>query len=120
MLTTGGATDGQIVTYTDPRGASTSQMVVNGLPAGAMPHGVAYAGNDTALVGDFEKSRIYVVRASDSALLSTINTTAAGYNGSGTIAVPPQRNVALAIGSSSSLKVIQARFGWRAWANRMC
>jgi len=108
ILTTGDASR-NIVVFNDPVGAPASQSFVAGLPANASPHGVTYAGSDTALVGDFNNSRIFVVRPSDATLVSTILTASAGYNGSGTIAVPPQQNVALAIGGNS-LKVIQAPF----------
>ncbi|MEJ7623894.1 MAG: carboxypeptidase regulatory-like domain-containing protein [Pyrinomonadaceae bacterium] len=108
MLTTGVLQ--QIVTFVDPANAPASQSFVPGLPTDTSPHGLTYAGNDLALIGDFERSRIFVVRASDSALLATMNTSAAGYNGSGTLAVPPQQNVALASGNSSNVKIIQAPF----------
>lgn len=104
---TGGG--GAIVRYNDPRNAPGSQVFTAGLPSNAEPHGIAVAGIDTVLVGDFSHSRIFVIRASGGVLLSTIDTSSAGYNGSGSIGVPPQQNVALAIGSSS-LKVIQAPF----------
>lgn len=105
---TGGG--GAIVRYNDPRNAPASQALTQGLPADAEPHGIAAAGNNTVLVGDFNHSRIFVVRASDGVLQSTISTSAAGYNGSGSIAVPPQQNVALASGNTSAVKVIQAPF----------
>lgn len=109
MLTTGDASN-SIVRYNDPLNAPGDQTFVPGLPSGASPQAIAYAGNDRVLVGDFNNSRIFVVRASDGALLSTINTSAAGYGGSGSIAVSPQHDVALASGGSSSVKIIHAPF----------
>jgi len=83
---------------------------VPGLPSGARPHGVAYFGSDNALISDFSNSRVFVVKISNASLVSTINTATAGYNGTGTITVAPNLTAALAMGSSTSLKVIQGPF----------
>lgn len=99
------------VVFPDPANAPATQNLVTGLPAGAQPHGVAYYGSDNALISDFLNARIHVVQISTAALLSTINTAPVGYDGTGTIAVAPNLTAALAIGSSNSLKVIQAPFG---------
>ena len=88
-----------------------TQILVPGLPANAQPHGVAYFGSDNALLSDFSNSRVFVAQISTASLLSTINTAPAGYDGTGTIVVAPNLSVALAMGSSSSLKVIQGPFG---------
>ena len=87
-----------------------TQVLVPGLPAGARPHGVAYFGSDNALISDFSNSRVFVVKISNASLVSTISTSAAGYNGTGTITVAPNLTAALAMGGSSSLKVIQGPF----------
>lgn len=105
---TGGG--GVIVRYNDPLNAPTNQSITAGVPANAVPQGIAYAGDNKVLVCDTDNSRIFVIRASDAALLSTIDTSAAGYDGSGSIAVSPQHDVALASGNSSSVNVIQAPF----------
>lgn len=82
-----------------------------GLAVGAQPHGVAYFGSDNALISDFSNSRVFVVQISTASLLSTIDTAPAGYNGTGTIAVAPNLTAALAMGGTTSLKVIQGPFG---------
>ena len=87
------------------------QNLVPGLPTNAQPHGVAYFGSDNALLSDFSNSRVFVAQISTASLLSTINTASAGYDGTGTIAVAPNLTAALAMGSSTSLKVIQGPFG---------
>ncbi len=109
ILTAGGASN-KIVIFSDPLNSPATQTFVPGLPANVSPHGLAYVGNDLALIGDFANSRIFVVKPSVASLVATIPTTVTGYNGSGTIASPPQQNFALAIGNSSSLNVIQAPF----------
>ena len=71
----------------------------------------SYYGSDNALVADFSNSRIFVTKVSTASLVLTIDTAAAGYNGTGTIAVAPNLTTALAMGTTNSLKVIQAPFG---------
>src|SRR4051794_36464133 len=63
----------------------TNQLLVAGLPADAQPHGVAYFGSDNALVADGGRSRIFVIKVSTATLLSTIDTAAVEYDGSGTL-----------------------------------
>src|SRR4051812_21901972 len=93
----------------------SNQVLVPGLPVDAQPHGGAYYGSDNALVADGGHSRIFVIKVSTASLLSTIDTTAAGYDGSGTIAVTPDQSAALVMGGtgidSINLKVIHAPFG---------
>ncbi len=98
------------VVFPDPGNAPTTQNLVLGLPSDAQPQGVAYYGSDNALISDFRKSRIFVVKVSTAALLDTINTAPAGYDGTGTIAIAPNLTTALAMGNSPSLYVIQAPF----------
>ncbi|HEY1252832.1 MAG TPA: hypothetical protein VGH97_16755 [Thermoanaerobaculia bacterium] len=86
-----------------------TQNIVPGLPAGAAAHGVAYYGSDNALVSDFGNSRVFVVQISTATLVDTIPTSP-GYNGTGSIAVAPGLNAALACGNSASLAVIAAPF----------
>lgn len=109
ILTTAGAGD-QIVIYADPVNAPTAQSVVAGLPAGAEPHGVASVGDGTALVGDLQNSRVFVINTANATLAATLNTTASGYDGSGSIAVNPQQTFALASGNANAVAVIQAPF----------
>ena len=93
------------------------QKLVSGLPVGARPHGASYFSADNALIADFGKSRVFVVKVSTATLLGTIDTSRAGYNGSGTIAVAPNLNTALAAGSGDNsnpekkLYVIHGPFG---------
>ncbi len=87
-----------------------TQVLVPGLPVGASPHGVAYFGSDNALLSDFGASRVFVVQISTATLISTI-ITSPSYDATGTIAVAPNLSAALAMGSSSTLNVIQGPFG---------
>lgn len=102
------------VTFLDPESNPASQALVQGLPSNANPQGIAYFGSDGGLLADAGNSRIFVIQASTGALVSTIDTTAAGFPGSGTIAVSPDGNTALAMGgatsSSAPLFVIHAPF----------
>jgi hypothetical protein len=84
------------------------QNVVSGLPTGSRPHGVSYFGSDRALISDFGNSRIFVVQISTNSLLATIETTGK-YDGTGTIAVAPNLNFALA-SSGNNLLLISAPF----------
>lgn len=86
-----------------------TQNLVPGLPTNAQPHGVAYFGSDNALLSDFANSRVFVVQISTASLISTINT-APNYSGTGTIAVAPNLTAALAMGSNTTLNVIQGPF----------
>ena len=99
-----------VVVFPDPGNAPASQTVVPGLPANANPQGVAYYGSDNGLIADVGNSRIFVVQVSTGALLDTINTTAAGYGGSGTLTVSPNQTTALAMGNSTTLYVIHGPF----------
>lgn len=84
------------------------QNVVTGLPTGAQPHGVDYFEADKGIISDFNNSRVFIVRISTNALLETIGTP--NYNGTGTIAVAPTFNFALASGFTDALTVISAPF----------
>ncbi len=86
------------------------QKLVPDLPVGAKPHGVGYFGRDNALVSDFGNSRIFVVKVSTAQLLDTIDTSSPGYGGTGSIAIAPNLTAALAMGSSSTLFVLQGPF----------
>ena len=103
----------QIIIFPDANTPAT-QSIVPGLPVGAQPHGVAYVDSDHVLVADGGNSRIFVVQISTASLVSTIDTAAAGYDGSGTIAVSPDGSAALVMGGtgldSIRLKVIHAPF----------
>ncbi len=93
-----------------------AQIFVSNLPSGASPHGVAYYGTNNALISDFGNSRVFVVQISTATVAATINTSSAGYTGTGTIAVSPSLKYALAAGAatssetSSNLCVISAPF----------
>jgi hypothetical protein len=87
--------------------ANLTSNIVSG--TSGRPHGVGFYGSDFALVSSFSSSQIFNVQLSTAATLNTINSGAFGYTGTGTIAVAPSLNFALAQ-EGSSLKVIAAPF----------
>ncbi|GEM_PF-3678698 len=86
------------------------QKIVPGLPSNVRPHAVAYFGAAGGLISDAGKSRVHIVDLASCTLQGTISTSAVGYNGWGTIAVPAGSRYALASGDSSQLVVIEAPF----------
>ena len=109
ILGTAGASSNAVVFPSPETGLpNPTQINVPGLPVGAQAHGVAYYGSDNALVSDFGNSRVFVIQISTATLVDTI-PTGPNYNGTGTIAVAPGLNAALACGSST-LAVISAPF----------
>ena len=100
----------RVVVFPDPGNAPATQTLVPGLPASANPQGAAYYGSDNGLIADAGNFRIFVVQVSTGTLLATIDTTAAGYPGSGTIAVSPDQTTALAMSNSSTLYVVHGPF----------
>jgi hypothetical protein len=103
----------RIVVFPDANN-SPNQLLVPGLPLDANPHGFGYVDSDHVLVADAFNSRIFIVQLSTATLISTIDTAAAGYDGTGTLAVSPDGSAALAMGGSGidslKLKVIHAPF----------
>ncbi len=89
---------------------TTQQFFATGLPAEASPHGVTYFGRNGALMSDFGNSRILVVNVSAAVVESVIETSAAGYNGMGTIAISPDFNTAFAMSNGNKLYKISAPF----------
>ncbi len=83
--------------------------VVGSLPENARPHGVADIDDNRSLIADFNRFRVHVVGHEPAALLDTIAMP--NYNGTGTIAISPDRSVALAGGFFSQVHVIRAPFG---------
>ncbi len=81
---------------------------IAGFPAGAQPHGTAIIGTNQGLVADFANSRVFLVSLQPAQVTATLPTP--GYNGSGTLAVSPDRSVALASGFVAQLTVIRAPF----------
>lgn len=77
------------------------QRAVTGLPSDAFPHGVSVIGSDQAVIADFNRSRLHVVRVSTGTLVRTIPTTGT-YDGTGTIAVSPRLDVMIGAGSTYS------------------
>jgi uncharacterized repeat protein (TIGR01451 family) len=109
ILGTAGASSNAVVFPSPQVGLpNPTQINVPGLPPGAQAHGVAYYGSDNALVSDFGNSRVFVIQISTATLVDTI-PTGPSYSGTGTIAVAPGLNAALACGSST-LTVIAAPF----------
>lgn len=103
----------QIIVFPSPNSGLPSpvQIPVFGLPPGFhQPFAVSFFGADDCLVSDFGASRIFVVRVSSQQVVSTISTSPF-YNGTGTLAVAPGRNFALASGGENQVAVIQAPFG---------
>ena len=113
ILTTTGSSDRAVV-FPDALTPAT-QTLVSGLPANASPDGADFFGSDSALIADFNRSRIFVVQVSTATLQATIDTSAApAYNATGTIAVSPLLTAALAMGdTNTTLHIIQAPFNRR-------
>ncbi|MEO6969455.1 MAG: hypothetical protein ABI217_00995 [Chthoniobacterales bacterium] len=107
------ASSNTAVIFPDPVGSPSTQKFPP-LPAGAFPQGVSFYGSDNAIIVDAFNSRAFVVQISTAALLDTIDTTAVGYDGTGTVAVAPSLTEALAMGSAAGdnkkLYVIHAPF----------
>ncbi len=101
----------QIVVYPDAsQPPPPTQKLVSGLPSDATPQGVAYYGKDNALISDRNHPRVFVVKVSTATVLATIDTSTAGYDGTGTIAVAPDLNTALASGRDNNVYVIRGPF----------
>ena len=84
------------------------QLPITGITGSNQPHGVSFFGQDDALVAG--GTGIYVVRVSTREVVSII-PTAPYYDGSGSLAVSPNRSLALASGGSNQVTVIAAPFG---------
>ncbi len=110
ILAAAGASNRAVVFSNGNDLPTPAQNLVAGFPSDAQPQGVSYFGRDSALISDFLRSRIYVVQISTAALVSTIDTSTAGYDGTGTIAVAPNLSAALAMGNSNQLYVIRGPF----------
>lgn len=108
IVTTGSASH-QAIIFHDPVNAPTDQTPTSGLPANASPQGLAFFGDDDALVADSGNSRVFVIKVSTASVVSTIDTTNS-YNGGGTLAVSPQHDYALAISDNNRLIAIKAPF----------
>ena len=95
--------DGDIaIAFADP-GANlpTPVQELVELPAGSLPHGVAYIAQDEALIADFgTPARLYRVTGSNGALLATIPVPGKRF-GNGTIAVSPDGNTAIFAGEAT-------------------
>lgn len=83
--------------------------IVAGLPDGARPHGSAIIDVDRGLVADFANRRVFVVGLNPATLVATIPTP--GDLAAGTLAVSPDRSVALLSGHEPHVTVIRAPFG---------
>lgn len=110
LLTTPDATTEQILYLPDPASGAPMpvQTPIAGLPADAKPQGIAWSSPTRALVADATNYRVFVVDTASLAIVDTIPTP--DYEGGGTIAISPDGNHALAIGTSSTLNVIAAPF----------
>ena len=84
------------------------QIPVDGISGFNQPHGLSFFGPDDALVAG--GAGIFVVKVSTHRVVSII-PTAPYYDGTGTLAVAPSRNFALASGGTNQVTVIAAPFG---------
>jgi hypothetical protein len=71
-----------------------------GLPAGAIPHAVAFRGGHEALFGDFQAPLLYRALLATPATVEAISLTGRS-SGNGTVAVAPGGRYALSIGESA-------------------
>jgi DNA-binding beta-propeller fold protein YncE len=84
------------------------QIPVTGISGFNQPHGLGFFGPDDALVAG--GAGIFVVKVSTQQVVSII-PTAPYYDGTGTLAVAPNHNFALASGGTNQVTVIAAPFG---------
>ena len=111
IVTTAGSSN-QAVIFSDVNAPSTQSLVTN-FPTAAptpRPHGLSFYAPNRAMVSDFANRRIFVIDPTVGQVLSTIDTTAVGYTGNGTIEVAPDKNTALAYANSTSLFVVHGPF----------
>jgi uncharacterized repeat protein (TIGR01451 family) len=103
ILTTGGDKN-QIIYFPAPNAGlpTPEQYVIPEVPTSARPHGLTYAGAETALIGDFNNSRIFLLRMITRAIYATLDTSAVGYKGTGTLAASPDGKYVLACGAAST------------------
>lgn len=103
ILTTGGDKN-QIIYFPAPNfGLPTpEQYVIPEVPTSARPHGLTYAGAETALIADFNNSRIFLMRMITRGIYATLDTSAVGYKGTGTLAASPDGKYVLACGAAST------------------
>jgi hypothetical protein len=93
-----------------PAGSCPATVAVNTVTGGAgSAHGVGFYGSDFALVSYFGQSQIRNVRMSTATVLNTIDTTAIGYSGTGTIAIAPSLTHAIAAEGNTAY-IFQAPF----------
>ena len=93
-----------------PAGSCPASVPVNTVTGGAgASHGVGFYGSDFALVSYFGASEIRNVQLSTATTLNSISTSGIGYSGTGTIAVAPSLNFAIAA-TGGAAYVFQAPF----------
>ena len=85
-----------------------TQVDVTGLPSGVQAQGVAYFGSDNALVSSFGDSMVLNIEISSASTVAVIDTSPCDATGS--IAVAPDLQSALMVGTTSTLCVIRAPF----------
>lgn len=107
LIVTTGTASRQAVTYSDPAANPSLQTLTAELPANASPRGIAFFGNDAALIGDSATPRIFVIQPSTGTLISTI-TVPSGCS-SGMILVSPNLEYAITA-SGTTLCAIKAPF----------
>lgn len=93
-----------------PAGSCPATVTTNTVTGGAgSSHGVGFYGTDFALVSYFGQSQIRNIRMSTASVINTIDTTAIGYTGTGTIAIAPSLNHAIAVEGGTAY-IFQAPF----------
>jgi len=95
------------VTFSGACPATVPSSPVTGVSG--TPHGVGYYGSDFALISNFGASQVFNVQISTHAVLNTISTGAAGYDGTGSIAVAPSLQYAVMV-SNGTLVAMKAPF----------
>lgn len=102
------------VTFSGSCPATTVTTPVTGISG--EPQGVGYYGSDFALIANFGASQVWNAQISTHTVLNTIDTSGAGYNGTGTIAIAPNLQYALMDGGGN-LVVMKAPFSAPTFTN---
>ncbi|MEO8012476.1 MAG: hypothetical protein ABI650_12580, partial [Dokdonella sp.] len=110
VISTSGEDNFAIIVPTPSQGRPDPAFsVVGALPANARAHGVTVIDDNRNLIAEFNRYRVHVVSHVPAALLDTIQMP--NDNATGTIAISPDRSVALARGFFWQVHVIRAPFG---------
>ncbi len=102
------------VTFSGACPATVPNATVTGVSG--TPHGVGYYGSDFALISNFGAGQVFNVQISTHSTLNTIATSAAGYDGTSSIAVAPSLNYAVMV-SGNTLVAMKAPFSAPTFTN---